>query len=180
MTFVSASCTIRYAATSTSAVTGRGAPSLVSIPLGVRYLLGLLWFQGIVWALLAAVGLAAWAANLAGTTATNNTGRAVLSAGAELLAIILAAGCATAEVGLARHLRGGRKLVLAAAIGAEGFMLCLGIVVAAVLLMTGGGLAAFVALGGPVLSTGGLMVLADQSVRRYLADSRSARRHDGI
>lgn len=138
------------------------------------YVVGLLWFQGIVWALMAAWGLAAWIDNLAATLAANSLGSGAGPVGVQLILIIAAVGCAVGEIMLARRLRGGRKLVVAGAIGTEAFMLCLGVVVAALLLMAGGGLVALIAFGGPALSLVGLMVLTEGSVWRNLTDAGTA------
>lgn len=107
-----------------------------------RLLLG----QGFAWLALAVAGVAAWCASFPHEPALSGGG-AVFWAGIELLAVAVAAGVGTAEIGMGCRMRGGPRLVVAMTGRLRGTMLAVLLIVAALLVMIGGSLLEFMALG---------------------------------
>lgn len=113
-----------------------------------RYVHGMLMAQGVVWLVLAAAGLAAWIVAFPADLNLISAGGAVLWAGTELLGIILAVCIGATEVGMACRMLGGRpRLLLASAIGLQGLMLALALILAAFLVTIGGSVLELLAVG---------------------------------
>jgi hypothetical protein len=113
-----------------------------------RYVRGMLIAQGLAWLVLAAAGLAAWIAAFPADLNLISAGGAVLWASAELLGIILAVCLGAAELGMACRMQGGRpRALLASAIGLQGLMLALAVILAAFLVTIGGSVLELLAAG---------------------------------
>ncbi len=127
---------------------GRAARASLRPLLPVRYVGGLLLWQGLAWLLLAAAALVTWIVVLPAGLETANSAPALLRTSSELLAIAVGASLGAGEVVMACRLRGGPRLVLAMAVGVRGATMAAGIVVAAVTVMIGGSVLQLLALNG--------------------------------
>jgi hypothetical protein len=109
---------------------------------------GLLLGQGVAWLVLAAAGLPAWIVSFPRGLSFGSGGAAVLWTGAELLGVAAAACIGAAQVAMACRMSGGPRLVLALATSLRRLMLAVSLMLAAFLVMVGGGMLELMALGG--------------------------------
>ncbi len=114
----------------------------------VRYVAGLLVWQGIAWLVLACTGLGLWIVALPAGLSPGSTSAHVLWTGTQLLAIAIGACVGAAEVAMAGKLRGHPRWVLRAAAGLHGVSLAAGLVVVAVSVMLAGSVLELLALNG--------------------------------
>jgi hypothetical protein len=135
----------------------------------VRYVAGLLLWQGIAWLVLAALGLAFWIISLPAGVGPGSTVDAVLWAGAQLLALATGVTVGTAEVGMACRLRGGPRWVLTAVVGLQGVTLGASLVVAAVSIMVVGSVLELLAISGVLLAAPRPRVRTNAAVSRPAA-----------
>jgi hypothetical protein len=118
----------------------------------VRYVVGLLLWQGIAWLVLAAAGLTFWIISLPAGLGPGSADEAVLWAGAQLLALAIGVAIGAAEAGMACRLRGGPRWVLRAAARLPGVSLGAGLVVAAVSIVVAGSVLELLAISGVLLA----------------------------
>jgi len=114
----------------------------------VRYVAGLLLWQGVAWLMLAGGGLGLWIGTLPAALGPGSTNADVLWTGAQLLAIATGGCVGAAEVAMACKLRGHPRWVLRMAAGLHGVSLAAGLVVVAVLVMLAGSVLELLALNG--------------------------------
>jgi hypothetical protein len=119
----------------------------------------LLLSQGLAWLLLATAALTGWFAIVPRELSLTG-GQAIFWAGLELLAIAIAAGVGSAEVGMACRMRGGPRLVVTMTGRLQGTMLAIALIVGALLVMVGGSLLELMALGKLVPPDSGLYLPA--------------------